>query len=367
MTPEDLSRLAEKYLAGKATPEERRLLDEWYYEHPADGWVAEIHEDEAHLGARMLARLQPAPVRRLPRWAAAAALVLALGIGGAVYFAAKHPVKAPVQALAHDVAPGSQRALLTLSDGSTVELDSSRDAVLASQGGSRVRQVKGGELAYEKTSGKTEPLWNTLSVPRGGQYKLVLPDGSKVWLNAASSIRYPVAFTGSDRVVEMTGEAYFEVAQDPTKPFRVKVGNREAVEVLGTHFDINAYDDESAIRTTLLEGGINVSAEGRLVTLRPGEEAVLDKALQVHRVEDLEAAVAWKDGLFFFDGENITSIMRQVSRWYDVTVDYQGDVQDKVFTGEVSRYANVSQVLNVLELTRDIHFTIEGNKITVMP
>ena len=373
MTPEELSQLAMKYLSGKASLEERRLLDAWYYENPGEEWVAEIEDDETHLEHRMLERLKsslgPSRVRTFPLLRVAAILVLVAGIGATVYYVRRSPAEAPKPVAAYDVAPGSQKAVLTLANGSSVLLDSSHSKVLATQGNASVRQLKGGSLAYEApvSGNKAEVLYNTLSVPRGGQYKLELPDGSKVWLDAASSIHYPVSFTGKERIVEMTGEAYFEIAPDPDRPFIVRVGDREAVQVLGTRFNVNAYEDEGTIRTTLLEGKVNVTSAGQTLSMRPGEEAIAGKTLELEETADLEAAVAWKEGFFDFNSTDITSIMRQISRWYDVTVAYEGDVQGKGFTGQISRYANVSQVLHMLELTKDIHFKIEGGKITVMP
>jgi ferric-dicitrate binding protein FerR (iron transport regulator) len=373
MSPEELSNLAGKYLAGKASPEERRILDQWYYEHPGEEWVAEIRADgeedgEAMLEQRMLIRLQKEmSTRRIPMRTVlrvAAMVVLAAGVGVAVHYAGRVPEKAPVAATMQDVAPGCQKAILTLSDGSTVALDSNRTVAIGVQGAANVRQMKGGALAYEGVEHPATVVYNTLTVPKGGQYRLVLPDGSKVWLNAASSIRYPVSFPGADRTVDMTGEAYFEIAPDPHKPFVVKVGDKESIQVLGTHFNVHAYEDEDVIRTTLLEGKVSVTSGGKTVTLVPGEEA---DGAGVNPEADLEAAVAWKNGMFVFNGARITDIMRQVSRWYDVEVVYQGDVQEKSFTGQISRYAHVSEVLHQLELTKDIHFTINENKITVMP
>lgn len=385
MTQEELSSLIKRYLSGHATPEERRLLDAWYYEHAGDEWVAELEaegerDDEVHLERRMLDRLNRSldmPDRRLRPAASmvlriAALLVLAVGIGAAIYYT-RHSGTGPslsAAAKGNDVTPGTQKAVLTLADGARVALDSNRSVAVATQGNASVRQVQGGILAYEATgrADGTEPVYNTLSVPRGGQYQLVLPDGSRVWLNAASSIRYPVSFaSGTGRSVEITGEAYFEIAPDPGRPFTVHMGQRASVQVLGTHFDVNAYEDEDAISTTLLEGRVNVSVGDQTVSLKPGQEAIAGKALRVNDTTDLEAAVAWKEGFFFFNSEDIPSIMRQIARWYDVTVVYEGNVQGKTFTGQISRYANVSEVLNKLELTNDIHFDIEGKKITVKP
>jgi ferric-dicitrate binding protein FerR (iron transport regulator) len=208
-----------------------------------------------------------------------------------------------------------------------------------------------------------------MRVPRGRQYQVILPDGSHVWLNAASSIRYPTAFTGKDRSVDITGEAYFEVARDPARPFRVKVAGTQ-VDVLGTHFNIMAYEEENAISTTLLEGAVKVSRAGASHLLQPGQEArMLKDARGIEVLDDapLSETIAWKNGFFFFhNASSLQVVMRQIARWYDVTVAYEGTPHAMEFGGKISRHSNLSEVLKILEISK-VHFRIENQKIIVMP
>jgi ferric-dicitrate binding protein FerR (iron transport regulator) len=212
-----------------------------------------------------------------------------------------------------------------------------------------------------------------MATPRGGQYRLVLPDGSRVWLNAVSSIRFPTAFTGQERKVEISGEAYFEVVKDPSRPFRVLVrpaaGNRNMeVEVLGTHFNINAYQDEPAIKTTLLEGSVKVTNGTDHTMIRPGQQTQLsiNGVTKVIQDADVSEAVAWKEGRFQFNDTELKTIMRQVMRWYDVDLEYKGNVPDRYFTADISRNKTLSGVLTILKLS-DVDFRLDGKKLTVTP
>jgi ferric-dicitrate binding protein FerR (iron transport regulator) len=320
----------------------------------------------------------------------AAALVLMLG-GGVVYWIAGKKRSAvqmtgPVvnSRYKDDIAPGGNKALLTLANGSTIVLDSAHDGTLAQQGTTKIIKLDGGALAYraaadskgqttEQAIGQTG--YNTIATPRGGQYRIILPDGSKVWLNAASSLRFPAAFTGSERTVELTGEAYFEIAKNAEKPFHVKVpsggtgGENMDVEVLGTSFNVMAYTNEEKIHTTLLEGKVRVKQGSLAENLLPGRQAIVDQSTHAMEVADgnIEQAVAWKDGLFRFRETDIRELMRQVERWYDVDVVYRTDRGDQDFTGVVSRSKNVSTLLQMLELTGTVHFKIEGKRIIVLP
>lgn len=328
--------------------------------------------------------------RRLPwvRIAAAAVIVLAVGIAGYWWLnrSAKETMAANgqgVQSKEQDVQPGGNKAVLTLADGSTIILDSAQNGLLTKQGNADVIKNKNGEVTYTSTGREQAAIaWNTLATPKGGQYQLVLPDGSKVWLNAASSIRYPVAFTGRERNVELTGEAYFEVAKDPARPFHVRSPAQD-VEVLGTHFNINAYNDEEVVKTTLLEGSVKVSRQraagsgkaldDRSAILKPGEQAInncrlpiADCRLSIDRSPDLELAMAWKNGLTAFKSADLKSIMRQVARWYNVEVVYEGNISPRSFTGGISRTAPLSELLHVLEVSK-VHFRIEGSRLVVSP
>jgi len=310
-------------------------------------------------------------LRRLwPKVAAAAALILT---GGLYWWSASDPEKLTQQNTGSvqtaDVPPGVKKAILTLGDGSSIALDSAGTGTLSSQGNTSVIKSGKGELIYE--SGKRtvqKTVYNTLTTPKGGQYSVVLPDGSKAWLNAASSLRFPTSFAGAERRVEITGEVYFEVAHQAKMPFNVKAYNTE-ISVLGTHFNIMAYDDENIQKTTLLEGSVKVSSQGKSALLIPGQQARVSSSsssIQVINDIDTEKEMAWKNGYFQFEDESLESIMRQVSRWYGVDITYEGNVKKENFTGRLPRHANVSKVLKILALS-GVKFRIEENRIIVTP
>jgi len=267
----------------------------------------------------------------------------------------------------HDIAPGGNKAVLTLADGLTIILDSVANGKLASQGNTSVMKREG-QLAYTSSGNAGLVLYNTISTPRGGQYQLVLADGTKVWLNAASSLRYPTAFTGSERKVELTGEGYFEVAKSVSssgakQSFKVNVAGKGEVEVLGTHFNVNSYNDEASINTTLIEGSIKVTS---LIThnsllIKPGEQAQINQSGQIstNKNVDTDQVIAWKNEQFNFSSSDIQFIMRQIGRWYDVDVIFKGYKSKETFTGIVSRKSNISQVLKIMEES-GVKFKIEA-------
>jgi Fe2+-dicitrate sensor, membrane component len=267
----------------------------------------------------------------------------------------------------NDVAPGSDKAILTLANGSTIELSNAGNKKIADENGTTVSQ-QGAQLVYDASQALSNRQlkfsYNVLTTPRGGQYHVVLPDGSRVWLNAVSSIRYPTAFIGKERNVEITGEAYFEVTKDASKPFKVVAGEVR-VEVLGTHFNINSFPDESEMQTTLLEGTVKVNTQGLTHVLNPGQAALVDQNGKFNiREVDTEQAVAWKNNSFHFRDNDIETIMRQLARWYDVEIIYKGIVT-KRYTGIVSRTVPVSGILNFLERSGGVRFITEGNKVIV--
>jgi transmembrane sensor len=279
------------------------------------------------------------------------------------------------QTHSHDVAPNTKAPTLTLADGTVVLLDSTQQGTLAVQGNTNVIKNANGQIVYTPAANAGGAmLYNTMTVPKGGNVvSLALADGSKVWLNAASSIRYPAAFSGTERKVEITGEAYFEVTHNASMPFKVSDGNVD-VEVLGTHFNVNAFPEEKDIKVTLLEGSVKVvnrqSAIGNKssVILTPGKQAVATADSRVTIADaDIEQVMAWKNGLFMFNNTGIENIMQQIERWYDVTVYYEGDIKRWTFNGQISRYSNVSKVLEMMEATGTIHFRVEDRKIYVMP
>lgn len=382
MSEEDYLDLYEKHQAGTATPAERARFEAYLgtADLPDLPWNEAEHGDEGATQAAIFQRLRqngvsaPTRRRRTP-WAALLAFVLVLvaGIGG--YWKWQHrAAPAVAQRSARPAAPvvlrpGRNQAVLTLADGRTVLLDQAHLGVLAQQGGSQVQKTADGQLIYAAgTLAASQPLlYNTVATPRGGQYQLTLPDGSQVWLNAASSLRFPVALTGAERRVELTGEAYFEVAKDARHPFKVAARGTE-VTVLGTHFDVQAYDDEPALAATLLEGAVRLNLGAQQALLRPGQQARPrpDGTIQVREV-DVQHAVAWKNGYFVFNDEPIEAIMRQVARWYDVDVRCPSTLTNKDFNGKISRYKDAADVLRVLELTGAVHFTTQGRRITVQP
>lgn len=278
-----------------------------------------------------------------------------------------------------DLLPGKKnKAVLVLADNKQIVLDSTGAGVLSLQGNARIRKGDSGQIIYENGNlvGKpAKPVYNELYIPNGGEYQLVLADGSKVWLNSASRLKFPVNFSGNTREVELSGEAYFEIAKDKTKPFKVHFSDNSTVEVLGTHFNVNSYEDESRQAVTLLEGSVKVSNPQEEVKIVPGQQAVLagsDK-IKVKHVST-EEAVAWKNGYFMFEDEDIKSIMRKLARWYDFTPVYQGNVDDQNFVAAISRFRNISQVLKMFEATGTIHFKIipgdnsgKGKKVIVTP
>ncbi|SEM82718.1 FecR protein [Mucilaginibacter gossypiicola] len=304
------------------------------------------------------------------KWAAAILLFMLCGV---YLLKSNKPKPAVLTAInkpkTFDKKPGSNKAILTLGNGSQIVLDSARNGMLVQQGNTKIIKSANGHIAYNKTLAATAaPIYNTMTTPRGGKYDLQLSDGTRVWLNASSSITYPIAFSGTERRVTVTGEAYFEVAKNKNMPFKINVNDKEEVQVLGTHFNIMAYSDESQIKTTLLEGSVKIVRNKIMGMLKPGQQAQLssDGKLSVTDDADINAVMAWKNGQTLFVNEDIKTIMRQVSRWYDIDVEYQGDIPARLFTGGISRESNLSVLLKVLEINK-IHFRAAGKKLIVTP
>ncbi len=376
----------EKYLSGTANETEKRIVDEWYFSF--DDETVEVSDETVGLreqiGSRIHTRLQqsmalrPAKVptynRQTRGWAVAAAIT-GLLISTGYFFLTNRAPKDIAKATATiskpntDVPPGSDKAVLTLADGSTIVLDKSINGTLAKQGNTKIIQLNTGQLSYKPSAENSSAvLFNSIRTPRGGQYQIVLPDGSKVWLNAASSIRFPTAFKGKERSVTLTGEAYFEIRKDNDMPFHVEAGNVQ-VQVLGTRFNLNAYADEAAIKTTLLEGSVKITSRKTSVLLRPDQQAQLirsDSSCEIHIEKDVdtEEAMAWKDEHFQFNNAELKTIMRQIVRWYDIEVEYKGKSVDRYFTADISRSKNLSAFLKILELA-NISYALEGKKLTI--
>lgn len=337
-------------------------------DHSGIDWQAKVKEILA--GAQQadpVVMPHRSPVRRFRAIAAAACLAMLLGLGGyRIWLQHKTSVAAIGSApLTAEISPGHTGAILTLSDGRQIVLDSAANGNLASQGGSEVIK-ENGQLHYQHLTAATETVYNTMTTPRGRQYALVLPDGTRVWLNAASSLQYPTAFRGTDRTVTLNGEGYFEVAPDAGKPFRVQV-NGMKVEVLGTSFNIQSYEEEAGVTTSLLSGSVRLSSGSHEQLLRPGQQAIVrrgtDTAIEVHPA-DMNGVLAWKNGYFQFGHTSMAMIMRQLERWYNIQVHYQGKIPEREFYGEMERSLPLSSILHFLEKNH-IHFTLNGNQLTV--
>ncbi|HVW62508.1 MAG TPA: FecR domain-containing protein [Puia sp.] len=319
-------------------------------------------------GEEMVRRMHSGTVRWW--WAAAAAVLVLLG---SVYLIVNKNKGAQLPlgpiAKTKDVLPGKSGAILTLSDGSKMVLDSLGNGVITTQANAPVA-LKDGKLIYGKAAGNDPGvvLYNTMSTPRGRQFQMVLPDGSKVWLNAASSITYPVAFSGKERLVKIRGEAYFEIAANASMPFRVQLADGEKVEVLGTSFNVNAYEDEGSFRTTLVDGKVRVSLGNGAKVLAPGEQAYAgpgDPVVKVLQDVDIAGVIAWKNNYFSFADADLSTVMRQLSRWYNVDVVFAGPVPAGRFNGKIGRALTLAQVLKLLTVAR-VNYTIEQNKITIL-
>lgn len=388
MDANEANALLLRYLEGNASPGDIQLVEQLYQQLADAGeWNWEEGEKErleAVIESRLLQQIRadesseqiradqrPVRTMRSVRWLAAALFVLLAGIGSWLLFFNRH--KQPVDIAQHerfrnDVAPGTNAAILTLADGKEIVLDSSATGTISKQGNATIANNKG-QLTYTALHEKPSDLfYNTLTTQRGNQYQLVLPDGSKVWLNSASSITYPTAFLGKERKVVVRGEAYFEVAANQKLPFIVQERDM-TVQVLGTHFNVNGYEDEIAMKTTLLEGKIRVLKGSSSSLLKPGQQAVLSNnsndQLNVVNDANIEEVMAWKNGEFMFTDAPIESIMRQVARWYDVDVVYDASVTGH-FVADIPRNVPLSRLLKLLELTDQVHFKIDGKKITVV-
>ncbi len=390
MTKEEYETLYHKYILGECTEDECRIFEAYpdsfeLSDHPWDEVNIGSAEDtrqkiekNLHRSIERSSREKLAYFR--PMLAAASIVLLLCSIF--IYFkiheenqVIAQTSEAPVKT--EDILPGENKAILILDDGSRINLDDAANGLIANESNTTIKKLPDGRLHYISGAPKpgAEIKFNTVATPRGGQFQISLPDGSRVWLNAGSSLRFPTLFTGGERKVELTGEAYFEIAKNAAMPFKVLANNSE-IRVLGTHFNVMAYSDERHMNTTLLEGSVQILKGADKITIKPGQAAMLSKSTDKITVADVDAdqSIAWKNGDFIFVDESIESIMRKVSRWYDVEVSYTGNMNNKDFTGTISRNKNVSELLRMLELTGAIHFKIvpedssgRGRRITVMP
>lgn len=393
MLRERLQYLVNRYFNGICTEEEQTELARWIDTAENDDALRELVEETwngyqpktampEEVSGRILSSLfvkekEKAPfagrLRFMRQWRAAAAAAILLVMAGTAYRVFRPSAEQAITAEAarrylNEVPAGGNKAVLTLGDGTVITLDSAANGLLAQQGQVQVLKMANGQLRYQGNGGQVEATsTNTMRTPRGGEYRLTLPDGTRVWLNAASSITFPVAFTGQERSVQITGEVYFEVAHQKEQPFRVSAGDM-TVEVLGTHFNINAYQGESAIRTTLLEGAVKVNSGGAAAMLLPGQQARITGSGNVNVADnvDVEEVMAWKNGYFQFNDADMQSVMRQLENWYDITVTYEGGkVPERSFGGGIQRSLPLTKVLKILE-ENDVKFRIEGRNITVL-
>jgi transmembrane sensor len=389
MEQQELTILLDKYLTGELSPEERVRLAELAASPGSDevlekfvGAVMTNEEvgdlNDPVIAASILGFLEKRmkPVRHritYMRWMAAA-VVLGLLAGGVWFWQSRGrgAGTAVAASIVHDVAPGQEGAILTLADGKQIVLDSSENGSLGTQGEAAVVKQGAAQLTYQPAAATVEKnvaeFYNTLTTPRGRRASVVLSDGTKVWLNAGSSIRFPTVFHGMNRGVGITGEAYFEVARDQAHPFLVTVNRGVQVEVLGTSFNINAYNDEKEVVTTLVQGAVKVKSGQDSLLLHPGMQAlspdngVIRKETEV----DLQKVTAWKDGYFFFKSDELSVIMRQLSRWYDIDIHFDGTVSDH-YTGKISRQVNISQVLKMLQAAGGVGFSVNDREVRIAP
>ncbi|MES2455914.1 MAG: FecR domain-containing protein [Bacteroidota bacterium] len=377
--------ILKKYRAKKASPEEIKFLEAYYNVFEAsEDLITEENEasysflrDQMKTGIDQRVIVPNGTVKKLNwfRYAAgAAAAVLLLSVSVYFFKFQSENTQDLTAKVDQHIKPGGNKAVLTLANGQQIILNDATTGEIAKQSGISITKSADGQIVYTVLSGtgdsdlgeNTAALKNTITTPKGGQYKVILPDGTEVLLNSASSLVYPTTFRGPERLVELTGEAYFEVAKDKVRPFRVKSGP-QTVEVLGTHFNINAYDDETEIKTTLLEGAVKVGSASQGLTIAPGQQAVLSKSAAgalVKRTINTDKEIAWKDGKFSFDNDDIKTVMRSIARWYDVDIHYQGNVEDISFSGEIFRTAKLSEVFKILELS-NVQLDVKGKTILV--
>lgn len=381
--PQHLLRFADKWLSGTITEEERKEFDEWY--NSFDDTQLDFYGDESE--TEMESRLQSLILYEVAKdthkgvkylWykiAAAAVILIFLSSTLYLYFTENRKTAQKIAQQTHDpIVPGGNKAILTLANGKKISLTDASNGQIASQSGIHITKTKNGQLIYTITEQSTSALaaYNTIETPKGGQYQVILPDGTKVYLNAASSLTYPTSFAAArERAVSLTGEAYFEVAKDRNKPFRVfassssksDVLRNQVVEVLGTHFNINAYADEPSIKTTLVEGAVNVNHKYRLM---PDQQSVFDgKTMRIIPV-DTEVETAWKNGDFVFKDQDLSTVLRTISRWYDVNFETRINIENLRFGGFVSRSKDISAVIKMMEATGDVKFKFEGRRIIMI-
>lgn len=386
MEPNQLQALIKKYNAGQCTPEEKLWLEQWYLsfewsadEDLPDGLLSKLKEDawqslqqsKNNAASIPMYTHQPANRRRRNWWYYSAAAIIV--VAGSVVFLQQQkniPQKTTETIVkakpAGDVMPGISKASLVLADGSVIALDSAAVTQLKEADGT-VIDKQYGKIVYNKAEGANDKVfYNTLNIPRGAEYQLVLPDGSKVWLNAASSLRFPTRFTGNERTVYLDGEGYFEIAKNTLQPFKVVTRNGMEVNVTGTHFNVMAYDDEAYIKTTLTEGKVKIKNGNAFTPLLPSQQASLQKNTQQIKVNevDIDKEIAWKNGMIEFSDNDLPYIMRQLSRWYDVDVHFEGAAPQGSYNGSIPRKATLTEVMQILKLA-GVKYWLDNKRVVI--
>jgi len=369
---ETIYSLIQKHQQRIATDAEKQALANWYSSVSSQDSEFPEEEDDVHeeILMRLLNEIDFQKKRSVnyKGWAVAASLLIMLTAGTILFFNKYKTAQNQTIAQEHPIRPGGNKAILVLANGSKVLLTDVATGRIAQQSGSQITKTADGKLVYSANPNavkNTLPQYNTMQTPKGGQYQLLLSDGTRVWLNAESSIKYPVSFDSfNERRVELTGEAYFEVAHNKALPFRV-VSNKQVIEVLGTHFNVNAYPDEQNTTTTLLEGAVKIIAGDKNATLKPGQEADLTTTFKISTVDPREA-IDWKNGNFRFNEEPLESVMRQIARWYDVKIVYEDEsVKKETIVAVTTRFANLSALLKIMEQITNDRFIISGSTIRV--
>ncbi|WP_183565950.1 FecR family protein [Mucilaginibacter sp. SP1R1] len=394
----------ERYLSGNCTPDEIKEVYQWFrsFDSTPESLVGLSNDEKDFVKEKLFAQIiseigngdnvvqfdvntvrqqqlleeaNPAEqnvggktYRLWPKIAIAASIMLMICFSLYSVLTRDKVVPETVKTQLHDIRPGGNNAVLTLADGSTIILNNAKKGLLTRQGNVKVSKTTEGLLVYKAGIDNAIPgntKLNTINTPKGGQYEVILPDGTKVWLNALSHLRFPTSFSGNTRLVEISGEAYFEVAKNPAKPFIVK-STRAEVTVLGTHFNVNDYPDEAFSKTTLLEGSVKIKGKQAVGTLKPGEQALLNERDEMKIAVDVnvEEAVAWKNGIFEFNRADITSIMRQAARWYDINVIYAGAPTHILYKGRISRNVNLSEMLTMIKYM-GVNYTLDGKNLTI--
>jgi transmembrane sensor len=385
--------LITKHLRGELSAIEEIKLNTWLSEKPENELLLEKLQNEGTIKndldfltsiktedawQSIMVRVQKVSFTRkvymlIQKWKFAAVIIMLLSVTSVLFYKKSLPVSKLQTSISknnkykNDVPPGPDKAKLTFADGSAVIIDDQTTGTVKSYASLKIT-ANHSTVSYPITAKSSgfKNQYNTITTPTGCKYKIALPDGSRVWLNSASSLKFPIVFNQFERKVFLTGEAYFEVASNKFKPFKVS-SNNTVVQVLGTHFNVNAYNDQDAVKTTLLEGSVKIYRDGHSKMIVPGQQAYIKRnssKININAI-DVNGPVAWKNDLFIFENEDIENVMKEVARWYDVEIEYQGKTPQSHISGSISRRNNLSQILNMLELTGGVHFSIDGRKITV--